>query len=157
MAIVSLGILFGVGFGIWGASSILPYPADAIPAPQLGHFTMCSIPMWLQTQDRSVKWLGDCMGELYSPPAEMKMVQGAVFAIGCVAKRCPERLRLSSSATRVVEPQGQHEGAYYFKAVGVGTTTIWAAFHTIGGCSLSTDGVQPSRCPVIKLVVHANG
>lgn len=155
-AIVSAVILLGLGFGIWGATSVLPYPADAIPAPQLGHFTFCSIPMWLQTQDRSVRWLGDCMGELYSPPAEMKLGQGIVFAIGCLPRMCPQLLRLSSAAVRVVEPQGEHNGAYYFKAVGVGAATIWAAFHTIGGCSLSTDGVQPSRCPVISLAVRAN-
>ena len=149
-------VALGLGFGIWGATSVLPYPADAIPAPQLGHFTFCSIPMWLQTQDRSVRWLGDCMGELYSPPAEMKLGQGIVFAIGCLPRTCPRHLALSSSAVRIVAPRGEHNGAYYFKAVGVGAATIWAAFHTIGGCSLSTDGVQPSRCPAIKLVVHAN-
>ena len=156
-AVVSLVILLGLGLSIWGVNSILPYPADAIPAPQLGHFTFCSIPMWLQTQDRSVRWLGDCMGELGSPPTEMKLGQGTVFAIGCLPRMCPELIQLSSAASRVVAPQGEHNGAYYFKAVGIGVATIWAAFHTIGGCSLLADGVQPSRCPVIKLVVHANG
>ncbi len=95
------------------------------------------------------------MGELYSPPAEMKVAQGTVFAIGCLPKMCPELIKLSSAASRVVVPQGEHKGAYYFKAVGIGVATIWAAFHTIGGCSLLADGVQPSRCPVIKLVVHS--
>ncbi|MGA9775713.1 MAG: hypothetical protein WBU92_07305 [Candidatus Dormiibacterota bacterium] len=155
-ALVSAVIVVGVGFGIWGVTSILPYPADAIPAPQLGHFTFCSIPMWLQTQDRTVRWLGDCMGELYSPAAEMKMGRGTVFAIGCLAGRCSGQVLLSSTAVTVVAAQGEHNGAYYFKAVGIGTATIWAAFPTIGNCSLLPDGTQPDRCPAIKLAVHAS-
>lgn len=154
-ALISAAVVAGLGFGIWGVNSVLPYPADAIPAPQLGHFTFCQIPMWLQTQERSVRWLGDCMGELYSPPAEMKLGQGTVFAIGCLPRMCPRHLLLSSSAARIVEPRGEHQDAYYFQAVGIGIATIWAAFPTIGGCSPPGAGPQPDRCPVIKLAVGA--
>lgn len=145
-------IALGLGLGIWGATSVLPHPANAIPEPQLGHFAMCSILMWLHTQDRSVRWLGDCVGQLYSPPAEMRLNQGTVFAIGCLPGECPELLRLSSAAGRVVSPQGKHGSAYYFKAVGNGAAVIWAIFRNGLGCSL-TNGVQPKRCPAIRLVV----
>lgn len=153
--LISAVIAVGLGFGIWGVTSILPYPADAIPAPQLGHFTFCSIPMWLQTQDRSVRWLGDCMGQLYSPPTEMKLGTGVVFAIGCLPRMCPGQVLLSSTAATVVAAQGEHDGAYYFKVVGIGTATIWAAFPTKSNCSPLPDGTQPDRCPAIKLDIRA--
>ncbi len=154
-ALISAVVVAGLGLGIWTANSILPYPADAIPAPHIGHFTMCSIPMWLQTQDRSVRWLGDCMGQLYSPPPEMRLGRGTVLAIGCRPGGCPLGVFLYSTSPKVVATQGEHNDAYYFKAVGVGTATIWAAFRTNLNCSSSSDGTQPDSCPAIKLLVPA--
>ncbi len=155
-ALISAVIVAGLGFGIWSVNSILPYPADAIPAPHIGHFTMCSIPMWLQTQNRSVRWLGDCMGQLYSPPPEMKLDRGTTFAIGCRLEGCPLRGFLYSTAPKVVMAQGKHNDAYYFKVVGVGTATIQAIFPSNPNCELSSDGTQPDSCPAIKVVVPAS-
>ncbi len=105
-ALISAVVVAGLGLGIWTANSILPYPADAIPAPHIGHFTMCSIPMWLQTQDRSVRWLGDCMGQLYSPPPEMRLGRGTVLAIGCRPGGCPLGVFLYSTSPKSWRPRG---------------------------------------------------
>ncbi len=152
--LISAAAVVALGLDILAANSILPYPDKAIPAPKLGHFTMCQVPMWLQTQDRTVRWLGDCLGQLYSPPAELVVNRGTYLAIGCRHGACLLPPILRSSRPSVVRPSGVHAGAFYFEAVGPGSATIWATFTSSANCSLPSHGPQPDRCPAILLKVR---
>jgi hypothetical protein len=152
LGVVSALVALGIGLSVWAGTSLLPYPANAIPAPHLT-FSFCKVPMWLQTQSRSVKLLGNCMGQLYAPPTQMKVTKDTVFAIGCLPGGCPLRPVLTSSASNRVESQGAHGGVYYFKAFGVGSATIWATFPNPVNCTALPSGPQPDRCPVITLDV----
>jgi hypothetical protein len=154
IAVISALVVVGVGFSVWASTNLLPYPANAIPAPHLPPFSRCQPPMWLQTQSRLAERLGDCPGQLYSPPFTMKLAEGTVFAIGCFPHACARLSNLYSSAPTVVEAQGQHGGAYYFKAVGVGRATMWASFSNPANCSTPRSGSPPpDRCPAIALAV----
>ena len=115
---------------------------------------MCQVPMWLQTQDRTVRWLGDCLGQLYSPPAELVVDRGTYLAIGCRHGACVRPPILRSSRPSVVRSSGVHAGASYFEAVGPGSATIWATFTSSANCSLPPHGPQPDRCPAILLKVR---
>ncbi len=154
IATISALVALGVGLSVWGVTSLVPYPANAIPAPHLPPFSRCQPPMWLQTQSRLAERLGDCPGQLYSPPVTMKLAEGGVFAIGCFPHACARLPILYSSAPTVVASQGRYGGAYYFKAVGVGRATVWAIFPGRRNCSSPpSGGPQPDRCPAITLDV----
>jgi len=154
IATISALVALGVGLSVWGVTSLLPYPANAIPAPHLPPFSRCQPPMWLRTQSRLAERLGDCPGQLYSPPVTMKLAEGSVFAIGCFPHDCAGLPDLYSSTPTVVASQGRHGGAYYFKAVGVGRATVWAIFPGRRNCSSPpSGGPQPDRCPAITLDV----
>ncbi len=146
-------VALGIGLSVWVTTSLLPYPASAIPAPTF-QFSFCLTPMWLQTQARLAKRVGDCVDQLYSPPATTNLVQGTVFAIGCLPHGCARLPTLSSSAPEVVESRGRHGDAHYFKTIGIGRATIWALFATPLNCSPPpTGGPQQDRCPAIAVDV----
>ena len=152
LAVVSALVALGIGLSVWGVTSLLPYPANAIPAPHLPPFSRCQPPMWLETQSRSVKLLGNCLGQLYSPPVTMKLAEGTVFALGCFRHAWARLPNLYSSAPAVVASQGRHGGAYYFKAVGVGRATVWAIVPGRRDCSSPpSGGPRPDRCPTITV------
>ncbi len=41
--LMSTAAVVALGLGIFAANLILPDPDNAIPAPNLGHFTMCQV------------------------------------------------------------------------------------------------------------------
>ncbi len=131
------------------------FSARDIPAPHL-KAVMCAPPMWLRTQAGRTDWLGNCVGQLPTPPARISLTRGTVFAVGCVPRACRVLPALRSSAAAVVAFRGRVGGADYFETVGPGAATIWAASTRRGRAPcevLVPSSLNPNLCPALTVEV----